>query len=74
MFNYRDLPNWKLLRSPEELIGRSEASTSVEVWANKESHLLRTKLGGHRIQGQETLGDSNQLKSLALLQESMVRE
>lgn len=68
---FRELPNWLELKD-----GASEGAPSgaPEQRSGKETALIRSKIGGHTISAHEILGDTNQLRSIGLLQESMVRK
>ena len=67
----RELPNWLELRMLE--VPAPLQQLSPEQRSAKETQLVRSKLGGHVISQHEILADPNQLRSLGLLQESMVR-
>ena len=64
---YRALPNWTELREkdPEKIDYSDQRNV-------RETSILKSKMGTYVIQGHEILNDSNQLRSLGLLQESMV--
>ncbi len=67
---FRDLPNWLELRFLD--VPAPLQQLSSEQRSAKETALVRSKLDGHAISQHEILSDPNQLRSLGLLQESMV--
>ena len=71
---FRELPQWVDLRGGGGGGGGGGASGGGTDQRNaRETSILKSKMGTYVIQSHEILNDHSQLRSLGLLQESMVR-
>jgi len=67
----KSLPNWQAVKTPDA--DNAESPQEVEQRNAKETAMLKGNLGASEIPSHEILYDPVQLRSLAQLQESLVR-
>ena len=70
---FRELPQWVDLRGGGSSGGGGASGGGTDQRNARETSILKSKMGTYVIQSHEILNDHSQLRSLGLLQESMVR-